>query len=298
MIIEIAETAGYCFGVERAVKMAEDAAGRAEGRRVYTLGPVIHNEKVLEKLEREKGVRALKDLDGTHDSVVVIRAHGIPPELYEKAKAQGNLVMDATCPYVTRAQDLAKKLVDDGYTVILLGEHNHPEVIGIVGHAEGKPIVVDGVDELPDRPYWGKVGLIVQTTQRADKLAAIVNKLVPIAHEVKVHNTICSATDDLQEAAHKLARKVQAVVVIGGRQSGNTKRLAQICAEHQPRTYLVTGAEDMKEEWFEDVEHVGITAGASTPDFSIREVVDWLKAFAEKRDARRRASGQARAASA
>jgi 4-hydroxy-3-methylbut-2-enyl diphosphate reductase len=284
MIIEIAETAGYCFGVERAVRIAEKAADDSGSKTVYTLGPIIHNELVLEKLKKEKNVSVLKDMKDVHEATVVIRAHGIPPGLYRQADAQDNRVMDATCPYVTRAQELAKKLVEDDYQLILLGEPKHPEIIGIQGHAGGRALVVSQASELPDRPYWGRVGIVVQTTQRPEKLAELINKLIPITHELKVHNTICDATARLQEAAHELSKRVETMVVIGSKLSGNTKRLAQICAEHQPHTYLITEGRELKEEWFQGIEHVGITAGASTPDFSIQEVVDWLRAYAERRE--------------
>jgi 4-hydroxy-3-methylbut-2-enyl diphosphate reductase len=292
MIIEIAETAGYCFGVERAVRMVEKATDNSGGKTVYTLGPIIHNELVLEKLEKEKNVNVLKDMKDVHEATVVIRAHGIPPELYKQADDQDNHVMDATCPYVTRAQYLAKKLVEDGYQLILLGEPKHPEIIGIQGHAGGKALVVSQASELPDKPYWSHVGIVVQTTQRPEKLAELINKLTPITHELKVHNTICDATARLQEAAHELSKRVETMVVIGSKLSGNTKRLAQICAEHQPRTHLVMEAGELKEEWFQGIEHVGITAGASTPDFSIKEVVDWLRAYAKRREPKLQAAAR------
>lgn len=288
MKIEIAETAGYCFGVERAIQLAEKAADDSskDARPVRTLGPLIHNEHVLDKMEREKDIRVVDDLSGTRDSTVVIRAHGIPPELMAQARAQNNEVIDATCPFVTRAQELARELVKEGYQLIILGEKNHPEMVGVIGHAGGKALIINDVSELPKRDHWHKVGIVVQTTQRPDKLAELVNHLIPVTHEIKVCNTICDATDKLQDAARKLAKKTQCMLVIGGKQSGNTKRLAQICKEVQPRTHFISQASELEESWFIGIDYVGITAGASTPDFSIEETVEWLTSYSKRRDSK------------
>ncbi len=200
----------------------------------------------------------------------------MPPEVYAEAKKKGLKVLDATCPFVKRAQDYGKMLEEDGYAVVVIGEKEHPEVIGIKGHAKNKALVIESVEEAKAIPFSTKMGVVVQTTQEQALVGQIIPVLFEKCKELRVFNTICSATSERQEAVKELAGQVDVILVIGGRNSGNTRRLAQIASRIAPAHHIETAAE-LKAEWFKDVKRVGVAAGASTPDFVIEEVVKKLE---------------------
>lgn len=274
--VELARHAGVCYGVERALKMAAEAAGT--GAKVRTLGPLIHNPQAVESL-RARGVEVAGCLDEVDDGTLVIRTHGVDPALIEQAGVKGLDVVDATCPFVSTAQQAAARLHADGYTVVIVGEADHPEVEGILAHAGPDAIVVEEVADLPAKLPSRRVGVVVQTTQSLARLTAVVDALLPRTGELKVHNTICSATGQRQRAAEELARDVDVMIVVGGLNSGNTTRLAEICLQVNPRTHHVETASELMPEWFAGASRVGVTGGASTPDEQISGVVAAIEAM-------------------
>lgn len=276
MRVEVARYAGICYGVERALKLAVQAA--ESGGPVRTLGPLIHNPQAVQGL-RDRGVEVAASLSEAHDGTLVIRSHGVDPAIIAQARAAGLDVVDATCPFVTKAHEAAEALVADGYAVVIVGEPDHPEVEGIVAHARGA-VVVERVEDLPETLGARKVGIVVQTTQSLERLTEIVDALLPCTSDLRVFNTICSATGKRQEAAHEIASRVDVMLVVGGHNSGNTTRLAEICRAANPRSHHVETAEELDASWFEGAKVVGVTAGASTPDEQMQGVIRAVEALA------------------
>ncbi|MFQ5587571.1 MAG: 4-hydroxy-3-methylbut-2-enyl diphosphate reductase [Nitrospiria bacterium] len=279
MEVVLAEHAGYCFGVKRAVKLANDAAD-SETEHVQSLGPLIHNPQVVNELA-EKGVRKVDSLDEIDDGIVIFRSHGVStPKLMDDALEKGLEVVDATCPFVTNAQRYAKQLVDEGYQVVMVGNRHHPETQSVLGHAGGDILVTESFDEIKsllNRFPKKRLGIISQTTQTYGKFSEIVVQCLKICEEVKIFNTICYATEDRQTTAQALAQKVEAMVVVGGRNSANTTHLAEICASKNIPVYHIETEEEIRPDWFASMASVGVTAGASTPDWIINNVIDSLK---------------------
>lgn len=261
--IEVASHAGVCYGVERALKLAAHAAESARGS-VTTLGPLIHNPIVVRDLE-SAGVKGAQTVDEVESGTLIIRAHGVVPQVIDQARAKGLEVLDATCPYVKKVHMAAEKLVREGYQLIVVGESGHPEVEGILGHAGDAAHVVSTPHDLDGVDFARKVGVVVQTTQTPANLAAIVSALALRTMDLRVVNTICSATQERQDSAAELASRADVMIVIGGKNSGNTRRLAEICMACCPRTHHIEDSSEIQRTWFEGVALVGITAGASTP---------------------------------
>jgi (E)-4-hydroxy-3-methyl-but-2-enyl pyrophosphate reductase len=276
--IIIAENAGFCFGVKRAVEMTVDIT-EDRNSRVYTLGPLIHNKAVVESL---KDQRIFPIDKGYFESLsagdtVVIRSHGVSSEIIEEIKKTGASIVDATCPYVTSIQRKAKKYYDEGYQIIIVGDPEHPEVIGINGWCDNKAIITRDGEELKNLP--DKVCVLSQTTEKQanyEKTLEVVSKL---SQDVLTFNTICSATRERQESAHNVSKKADLMVVIGGRNSSNTKKLYEICSENCRNTILVENGDEIPVNIAADstLRIIGVTAGASTPEWIISEVIDKLK---------------------
>ena len=275
--IEVAHCAGMCFGVERALDMAFTASREAV-QPVRTLGELIHNPRVTQELAAA-GVGLAEGLAEGDAGTVVIRAHGVTPQVVARAEGLGLTVVDATCPYVKKAHVAAARLAAEGYQVLVVGEEGHPEVEGIMGHAGPGACVVSAPADITGPEISRKVGVVVQTTQTDEALAAVVAALLPRAAEVRVVNTICKATHDRQASAAELAWRADAMVVVGGKNSGNTRRLAQICAERCGRTHHIEDASELDAAWFEGVSLVGVTAGASTPASHVAQALDRLRAL-------------------
>ncbi|RUM30908.1 MAG: 4-hydroxy-3-methylbut-2-enyl diphosphate reductase [Aquifex sp.] len=276
--ILIAEHAGFCFGVKRAVKLAEESLKEAKSR-IFTLGPIIHNPQEVNRL-KNLGVYPSNGEDFKEGDTVIIRSHGIPPEKEEELKKKGLNVIDATCPYVKAVHEAVCKLTEEGYFVVLVGEKNHPEVIGTLGYlraCNGKGIVVETLDDIKEALKYEKVGIVAQTTQNEQFFKEVVGEIALWVKEVKVINTICNATSLRQESVKKLASQVDVMIIIGGKNSGNTRRLYHISKELNPKTYHIETAEELEPEWFANVKRVGISAGASTPDWIIEEVKNRIK---------------------
>ena len=278
MKIRKAVHAGYCWGVERALDIVTDTAAAHPGETVRTLGPIIHNPHVVQSLE-EQGVQSVNDLDEMTAGTVIIRTHGVPPETYEHARAKGLNVVDATCPLVTLVQNKAKQLVQEGYHLVIFGNPRHPEVIGTIGHAGGKATVIERPEDVADLHLPKRVGVVVQTTQETELLAALLAQLAPRCKEVKIFNTICNPTIERQEAARELARDVQVVIVVGGKNSSNTRHLAEVCREEGATAYHIEDAAELDPAWVKGVAAVGVTAGASTPGWLMDQVIDRIQAL-------------------
>jgi 4-hydroxy-3-methylbut-2-enyl diphosphate reductase len=272
--IVVCEGVGFCSGVKRAIKMALAAAGRSASG-VYSLGPLIHNPQVVDKL-KGVGVTPLARL-GKGGGEIVVRSHGASPAVLERARERGYRIIDSTCPFVSKAQKNARKLHRLGYRVIIVGEKAHPEVKGIRSHVENRAIVVENSAQVKDLKFGPKVGIIAQTTIPVDTFAGVVGEVSKRAREVLVFNTICSETARRQERARALAGKVDVLLVVGGRNSANTSRLKSLCRSICPKTYHVETADEIDGRWFARDSTVGVAAGASTPKWLVEEIVDRLK---------------------
>ncbi len=272
--VEVAEHAGYCYGVERALKLTRKA-GEQSKKPIHTLGPIIHNPQVVQSLQSD-GIHPIGAVEEAKQGTVIVRSHGVAPEVIETAHERGLEVVDATCPFVAAAQQRAADLVANGYKLVIVGEHDHPEVVGILARAKGGALVAEKPEDVLGLGPCKRVGVVVQTTQSLARLQEIVDKLLERTSELKVYNTICDATINRQRAAKELARRVEVMLVVGGKNSANTTRLAQICRETNPRTYHIETAAELDPSWFEGAKSVGVTAGASTPDWILDEVVEKL----------------------
>jgi 4-hydroxy-3-methylbut-2-enyl diphosphate reductase len=273
--VQVSENAGFCWGVERALRLTLEAADQAP-QPVNTLGPLIHNPGVIDDLAT-RGVGVISKPSDTQQGTVILRSHGVLRSVREALVSSGLTVVDATCPFVTAAQDKAAGLSAAGYLVIILGDKDHPEVSALRSYAGGDSLVVQSPGDLPAKLANRRIGVVVQTTQSPERLSELAAALAPRARELLVHNTICNATEQRQEAAIALASEVDAVVVVGGRDSGNTRRLAELCSGTQPNTHHVESAEELDPEWFRESHVVGVTAGASTPADQIDAVVAALE---------------------
>lgn len=274
--IRVARQAGACYGVERALHMVREAAQSDPSAVVRTLGPLIHNPRVVEQLAKS-GVHAVSGVGELADGdTVVIRSHGVSPSVMEEARSRGCSIVDATCPHVKKAHESARLLSEAGYQVLIVGEAGHPEVEGILGNAGADAVVADDPSALAGMRLRQRVGVVVQTTQSAELLSSVVSALVPLVREVRVLNTICSATTSRQQAAGALADEADVMVVVGGKNSGNTTRLAQVCRQRCQRTHHIESADELDEAWFAGASLIGITAGASTPSDQIDSVCETL----------------------
>lgn len=276
MRLFIATEAGACFGVNRALDMVEALSSKVHGP-IHTLGPLIHNPQVVEKL-KHKGVDVISSSNDVRGKAVVLRTHGVTPQEEEEAKRSHEIVIDATCPFVIRAHKAAETLKSEGYQVLVLGEKGHAEVLGTLGHAPGA-VCIETTKDIDALTLKKKVGLVVQTTQVEAHLAEIVRYLAPRVNELRVFNTICEATEKRQDAARVLSQNVDAMIVIGGKNSANTTRLAEICREYCSHTYHVETPDELDITAFSDDLDVGITAGASTPQYQIDELCAYLTQF-------------------
>jgi len=271
--IRVSRGIGFCSGVTRAIKIALAAAGHAD--EVWSLGPLIHNPQVVDKLI-EVGVKPLRSL-GKGGKTLVIRSHGASPQVIERARKKGYNVIDATCPFVSKAQKNALKLYRMGYKVVIVGEKAHPEVKGIRSQVGSQVIVVESSDQAKRLKFGSRVGIIAQTTIPVDTFASVVAEISKRAREVLVFNTICIETAKRQERARALAGNVDVLLVVGGRNSANTSRLESLCRTICPRTHHIETAIEIDGRWFRKDSTVGIVAGASTPRWLVKDLVTRLR---------------------
>lgn len=280
MEVVVAKSAGFCFGVKRAVNLVYEAAEKHPGK-VCTMGPIIHNEQVVNDLA-QKGVHVINDdlivtdigKPITEDSVIIIRSHGIPRSLMDKVKASGCEIIDATCPFVRKIHDIVQKKSREGYHIVIIGNPNHPEVEGIRGWAEGSCSVISGEEDIAamDVSRDTPICMVSQTTFNHQKFKYLVEIIEEIGYHVVVTNTICNATRERQSEAYELAGKADSMIVIGGKHSSNTQKLYDICRSRCDNTYYIQTLDDLVTVNFQSDSYVGITAGASTPNIIIQEV--------------------------
>jgi len=271
----LARENGFCFGVKKAVELTEAAA--ETGKPVYNLGQVVHNPKISERLAA-RGVTVIKDPAEAKEGVIVIRAHGVPPETRAKIEAQGLECVDATCSLVLRAQRFTKQLADEGYTVIILGTPEHPEVVGLRGFAPNA-IVVETKDEWEKLPRMKKAGVVSQSTQPPWAFKDLVAHVAEIAQETKVFNTVCPVTVKRQHAASELAEQVRTIIVVGGKNSANTRELVNLAKMQGRNAYHIEHADELRPEWLAGETRVGLIGGCSTPMDTLLEVKQRAEAF-------------------
>ncbi|MGL5069440.1 MAG: 4-hydroxy-3-methylbut-2-enyl diphosphate reductase [Sarcina sp.] len=274
----LAENAGFCFGVKRAVD--ESLKARDEkGEKIYTLGPLIHNKDVVNDLEsKEITAISLTDINNLNkEDVVVIRSHGVKENIIATLNNNGLVVNNATCPYVTNIHLKVKEYYAKGYQIVILGDKDHPEVVGINGWCQDTAIVTTA-ENVNITNFPKKVCVVSQTTEKKANWDAVLSKIVSEVKELVAFNTICAATDERQESAEDVSKKADMVVVIGGKNSSNTTKLFEICKKFCPKTYHIENAKDLTDEIINyDCKVVAVTAGASTPDYIINEVISILE---------------------
>lgn len=278
--IEVAESAGYCWGVERAIDLAVEASANKE-RPVVTHGELIHNSYTVGKLEREHDITHVDDhMVAPEGSALVIRAHGVPPAVKREAASAGLEVIDGTCPLVDIIHRKAVALTKEGYEVFIVGQAAHPEIIGImasVAEAGGEARVLESVEDAEALPPLKKAGIVIQSTLIAKKAGLIAAALVPKSREVKIVNTICHVTTERQEEADHLATTADVILVVGSQHSSNSRKLKEVCGAGGVPTFQVEGVDDLDLSWFDGKKHVGIHAGASTPREIISAIVEHLQ---------------------
>jgi len=274
MKILLAKDAGYCFGVRDAVNLAYDTA--KDHGEVYMLGTIVHNEKVVEDLSKA-GTKVVDKLaDVPKDKPILFRAHGTAPNVWGKAKNKNLNIIDATCPLVTEIHDEIKKLEVEGRRTIIIGDHGHDEVVGIAAQVKD-PIILANVKEAKALRKMKKAGVVSQSTQMIENVQEIINVLMQKVFDLRFVNTICFPTRRNHEQIKELANQCEIMIVIGSFTSANSKRLTQLALERNKRSYQVTCADEIQTFWFKNCETVGISAGASTPDDIIRDVVEKIK---------------------
>jgi 4-hydroxy-3-methylbut-2-enyl diphosphate reductase len=272
MKIELAENYGFCFGVKRAIKIAE------ENKNSVTYGPLIHNAKEIQRLKADYNVGLTEDISTFNKGdKVVIRTHGITKQELKFLKENNVDVIDATCPYVTKPQQICEEMSAKGYDIVIFGDADHPEIKGVKSYAQNGAYVVMNAEELEDLKLKDHIALVAQTTRKISEFLDIANYLIKRHKEVRVFNTICNATFENQYAVKKLALKADVMVVIGGKNSSNTKQLYSIAKDACKDSYLIEDEKDIDPLWFQGKKLCGISAGASTPDWIITKVADAIE---------------------
>jgi 4-hydroxy-3-methylbut-2-enyl diphosphate reductase len=274
MKIQLASSYGFCFGVKRAIEIAEEHRGSV------TYGPLIHNKDEIDRLKNGFNIDIARNLnDVQNNDTVVIRTHGIPKDELAVLNAQEHNIIDATCPYVTTPQNIVKKMSEDGYSIVIFGDKDHPEIKGVVSYADDldDAFIVLEPEELEALPLKGKVAVVSQTTKKPEDFAKIVTALMTTRKEIRVFNTICNATFENQDAAAELAKDADIMIVIGGKHSSNTKQLHSICKRDCEDSYLIENEQELESSWFDGKELCGISAGASTPDWIVQNVINKIQ---------------------
>jgi (E)-4-hydroxy-3-methyl-but-2-enyl pyrophosphate reductase len=276
MEIKLAKTAGFCMGVRRAVDIVLEIAQHETGRRIYTYGPLIHNPQTIELL-KNRGVKPIEnigDIEDKGNAILIIRAHGIAPDERKIIKESGVKIIDATCPKVGYVQSIIKKHAALGYAVVIAGDREHPEVDGLLGYAGGRGIVLDSYDDVDDLPFFDKVCVVAQTTQDSDNYTKIVEKIKKIYPHAIVFNTICSSTEQRQAEVIAMAGEMDAMFIVGGKNSANTRRLADLAQRQQTPSFHIETPSEMESINVDPYNRIGVSAGASTPNWIIDRVMD------------------------
>ena len=276
MKVKLAENYGFCFGVKRAIEIAEKYKNSS------TMGPLIHNNNEINRLKNDFNVGLYNNLnDVKTNDTVIIRTHGIPKQDLKNLRAKDAKIINATCPFVTTPQQIVKKMSQEGYSILIFGDEKHPEVKGVKSYSEHDDVhVILDSNELKNIKFKNeKIATVAQTTRKKEIYLEIVNSLILKNKEVRVFNTICDATFENQDAARDLSKNVDIMIVIGGKDSSNTKQLHSICLENCDDSYLIENESELEEEWFKNKNLCGVTAGASTPDWIIQQVVKKIEIF-------------------
>ncbi len=279
MEVIVAKSAGFCFGVKRAVDTVYEQAG--SGRKIYSYGPIIHNEEVVRDLER-KGVHVIQsaaELDALQEGVVIIRSHGVPKNISRSIEDKGLVCIDATCPFVKRIHGIVEKESRAGRQIVIIGSPLHPEVEGIMGWSETPAVVIASEEDARNfiSPADGDICIVSQTTFNYNKFQELVEIIQEKGYNTSVVNTICNATEERQTEAKTIASQVDAMIVIGGAHSSNTRKLYEICRQECENTYFIQTLDDLQLDFPDSVFRVGITAGASTPNNIIEEVQNYVR---------------------
>ncbi len=279
MKIELAKSYGFCYGVKRAIDIAEKHPNSV------TFGPLIHNKDEINRLAKDHNVGLVESLDDAleHDTVI-IRTHGITKERLKRLKADGKKIINATCPYVTTPQQIVSQMSKEGYTIVIFGDSNHPEIQGVASYSVNpdRTFTVLSKEDIIGLPLGTKVALVAQTTRKPDAYQEIAAALIVRVQELRIFNTICNATFENQDATDELAKKSDVMVIVGGKNSSNTKQLFNICKNNLEDCYHIENSTELKASWFEGKEHCGVTAGASTPDWIIEDVIRKIEELSKK----------------
>ncbi|MBP5273978.1 MAG: 4-hydroxy-3-methylbut-2-enyl diphosphate reductase [Abditibacteriota bacterium] len=280
MEVIICKYAGFCFGVERAMKLTMSTLENNTDAKISTFGPLIHNPQVVKMLET-KGVTEIRSIDDASGTdILIMPSHGAPKDLFQKCRDKNIRITDATCPFVRDVQNKVKDFISKKLQVVIIGDAAHTEIKGVVSWADNDCIVIGSEEDIEKYDFSGKeVGIVSQTTNNEDYFEKLANAIVRRAKKAVVQNTICSATHNRQESAIALAKETECMVIIGGKNSANTKRLYQLCKEANPRSYHIETADELKREWFAGAKKAGLTAGASTPAWIISSIAEKIKNF-------------------
>jgi len=273
MLIKKAKSYGFCFGVKRAVEIAENS------KNAVTLGPLIHNPLEIERLAKNYNVKYINSIDEIDDNIkrVIVRTHGIPKDKLEKLKQKNVEVIDATCPFVKKPQEIVEEMSKEGYDVVIYGDKSHPEIQGVMSYSvHDRVFVVLSVEELKNIKLKDKIITIAQTTRKIQDYLNIVNFLIKNYKEVRVFNTICNATFENQDAVKELSMEVDIMIIIGGKNSSNTKQLYNIAKEYA-ESYLIENENEIDPKWFKNKKTCGVSAGASTPEWLVEKIISKIK---------------------
>ncbi|WP_457561753.1 4-hydroxy-3-methylbut-2-enyl diphosphate reductase [Caminibacter pacificus] len=273
MKIEKAKSYGFCFGVRRAVEIAENS------QNAVTLGPLIHNPLEIQRLAENYNVKYVNDIDDINENIkrVIVRTHGIPKDKLQKLKEKNIEVIDATCPFVKKPQEIVEEMSKQGYDIVIFGDKNHPEIKGVMSYAvHDRVYVVLTPDELKDKRLREKIATVAQTTRKLSDYLKITNYLIENYKEVRVFNTICNATFENQDAVRELSKRADIMIIVGGKNSSNTKQLYNIAKENC-ESYLIESEDELNPEWFKNKKLCGISAGASTPEWLVEKIISKIK---------------------
>ncbi len=280
MKVEIAKYSGYCFGVKRALRITETVLEKYKNKKinVYSIGQIIHNEGVIDDLKKKGLIIVKNESQIEPGSVFIVRSHGMSPEFIKRIKSKGVKIVDTACPFVKGAQSKAKMLSKRGYHLVIIGNKNHPEVMSVMEHANMENLtVIESPDEIKTLKNYEKIGVIMQTTQIKENAKSIISGLLDKAKELLVENTICNITENKQNITKELAKKVDIMLIIGGKNSANTTHLTEIARNHNPRTYHVTNYTEIDKKWFTGARLAGISGGASTPEKDVKEAKSFIE---------------------
>ena len=273
MLIKKAKSYGFCFGVKRAVEIAENS------KNAVTLGPLIHNPLEIERLSKNYNVKYVDSIDKIDKNIkrVIVRTHGIPKEKYNELLEKNMEVIDATCPFVKKPQEIVEEMSKLGYDIVIFGDENHPEIQGVKSYCVHERVfVVLDADELKDIHLRDKIATVAQTTRKINDYLKITDYLIKHHKEVRVFNTICNATFENQDAVRELSKEADIMIIVGGRNSSNTKQLFNIAKENS-EAYLVESEDEIDKEWFKNKKICGISAGASTPEWLVEKIISKIK---------------------